>query len=205
MKSKTAAVLATIFVAGCSGGAPSGGGSTNQTPPTDYFSGKIAYDDMTALLAARHNTAYVAPFVEGMPTSGGATFQGYFLAELDTTAQTTRVLGTTTVNANFQFGTMSGSASNFVGVDRTGAMGSYSGGVSMTGGSIGVNRPNDFELPYSGSLSGNGEIVSLSGTLTGDFKADPILGILGEDSTPTASIGGTTFTGQVNLSAEIQP
>lgn len=206
MSSNTAAVLATILVAGCSGGTPSDGGSTGQTPPSDYFSGKIAYDDMTAQLTSKHNTAYVEPFIEGMPSSGGATFEGYFLAVLNTTAQTTRVLGMATVNANFQSGDMWGSASNFVGVDRTGAMDSYSGGISMpVGDHIGVNRPNDFELPYSGSLSGNGEIVSLSGTITGHFKADPVLGILGEDAAPTATIGGSPFTGRVNLSAEIQP
>jgi hypothetical protein len=201
MMVRTFATLALLFSAGCGCGSAPDSTPPGQTPLTDYFSGKIAYDEMTALLAERFNTAFVPPFVEGMPTAGNASYQGYFLAEIQTDPQTTRLLGLATVNANFDSGTISGAASDFVGVDRTGAMDDYSGGVSMTGGSVGVNRPNDFLLPYSGSLNGNGEIVSLSGTLLGTFKGDPVLGILGEDSAPSTAIDSNPFTGQVNLSA----
>lgn len=207
---RTALVLiAGCVLAGCGGGGGAAGNlvvpkNVTQEPPTDYFVAMADYGTMSSALAARSNTAFVEPKIEGMPSSGRAIYDGYFHAELETTALTTRLLGLASVAVDFATDEMVGSATDFIGVDRTGAMSPYSGSVAMTGGNVGVTRPNDFSLPYSGSLDGNGETVVLSGTITGNFKGDPIRGILGTDAM-TGTIDGTPFAGEVDLAATVRP
>jgi hypothetical protein len=195
-----------LGISACGGG--SGGSGTGTPPlsqslPPGVAARESLFDAASGRLSARSNTAFVAPFIEGMPSDGTATYEGILFVELDTAALATELYGVARVSADFKESTMSGGVTNFFGTDRNGSEAPYTGSVALSNGDIGVTRPNDFDLDYNGSLNGNGEIVLLSGTLDGDFKADPIRGILARDTSPTANIGGTPVTGRLSLAAEV--
>jgi hypothetical protein len=205
---RTHALLLILTLAACGGGAapkPGPGGPAAPPPPASFDTLETAYIGANARLAARSNTAFIPPLIEGMPTTGGATYTGVMFVELDTAGMTTQLYGNADVTANFDASSMSGSVTDFYGRDRTGSQAAYTGAVSLTNGTIGAARPNAFDLDFSGALSGNGESISLSGTMDGDFKGDPIRGILGVDTTPTANIDANPFTGRVLLAAEVDP
>jgi len=199
MKVQALAAVAALLLAGCGGG----GGTLGQNPPQDFLTAKTAYEAVEGRLAARSNTAYVPPFIEGMPSSGTATYRGYVFADLQTPSQNTELYGQATITANFapSGGTMSGTASNFFGKDNSGAEASYAGQLTFSNGVINVDRKNDFDLNYSGTLTGNGDTVVLSGKIDGDFKGDPIRGIYGTD-TMTGTVNGTGYPGNLILVAE---
>lgn len=147
-------------------------------------------------------SAFVPPLVEGMPSTGRATYSGYLRAILDTPVEKTRLLGEASVRADFDNGTLTGAVTDFAGKDRKGAKDKYTGSLNLSDGVIGARVPNDFDLNYAGTLNGNGERVRLVGTLTGKFKGDPIRGLLGSDDTPIARIDGGDVTGTVDIAVE---
>ena len=202
-----------VALAACGGGGGSGGGGGGFTVPTPLFSNippgvasrATLYNDATADLAARHNTAFVGPdVIEGIPDSGEVDFLGLLYVNADTPGNATELYGQANLTANFSSSTMSGTLTDFFGTDRTGAEDAYSGTLAVTNGAIGkpaLAQVNDFAFDYGGTLTGNGESVALSGTIDGKFKADPMRGLLGSDGSPTLQIDGDPFAAEVNLTA----
>lgn len=196
-----------VWLAACGG---SGGSSTgvageppilppSATPSEAFGFSDTGYTQRTAALGARSNTAFVAPLIEGMPDSGTAFYDGLVRVDLNTTGADTILFGQARVEADFDAQSLSGDVSDVVGRDSGGDVAAYAGDLALTNGDIGVNRPNDFTLDYGGTLTGNGETIALSGTLAGDFKADPILGLLGSDTSPIATVDGLGVTGAVGM------
>lgn len=176
-----------------------------EVPPDVRFDVlQTAYVASEARLEARSNTAFVEPYIEGMPTSGGAVYSGYMAVDLATAGGGTVLFGEVDVIADFAAGTLRGSAGDFVGHDRTRTIDTYAGTISMTDGRIGVVRPNAFTIDYGGILTGNAEAISVSGTIDGNFKGDPIRGLLGYDTDPLAVVDGVIVGGQVGLAVETQ-
>ncbi|MBT8459947.1 MAG: hypothetical protein KJN60_09785, partial [Boseongicola sp.] len=116
----------------------------------------------------------------------------------------TVLYGEAVVDADFATSSLTGTGSEFVGQDRDGAFDHYAGTIGLSDGKIGINRPNDFRIDYSGILTGNHEAIGLGGTIEGDFKGDPIRGLLGYDLSPTAVVDGVIFPGEVGLAVEVQ-
>lgn len=205
--------MGLFALAACGGGGGGGGGGSGFNIPDPTLADLPPGVDARAALFtaasdrldARSNTAFIEPYIEGMPSSGSAEFVGILYALSATPGENTELYGQANVTAYFGSGTMSGIVSDFWGLDRTGSEAFYAGTVNLTNGDIAVDRRNDFTLDYSGDLSGNGEAVSLSGTLDGDFKADPILGILAIDIAPDVEIDTTPYTSVVALTAERVP
>lgn len=206
---------ALITLAACGGGGGGGGGGGFDIPdptladlPPGVDARAALYTAASARLGARSNTAFIEPYIEGMPSSGTADFVGILYVLSTTPGSNTELYGQADLTANFSSSTMSGSLTDFFGTDRTGAEDAYTGSLAVSGGVIGkpaLDRQNDFAFDYDGTLTGNGESIALSGTVDGKFKADPILGLLGVDVAPTVEIDGTPYTSVVALTAERVP
>lgn len=141
---RTPALLLILTLAACGGGAapkPGPGGPAAPPPPASFDTLETAYIGANARLAARSNTAFIPPLIEGMPTTGGATYTGVMFVELDTAGMTTQLYGNADVTANFDVSSMSGSVTDFYGRDRTGSQAAYTGAISLTDGTIGAARP----------------------------------------------------------------
>lgn len=200
--------LCAAAVAGCGGGG--GNGSVGNEPPPDGATAAELFDFYQAAYTARtdrldelNNTAWVAPVVEGMPTTGTAAFEGYIDVVLDTPTAQTELLGDTRLSADFDAGTIAGQATNFAGRDANGDYDLYTGTMTLADGKIGAVRPNDFDIGYKGTLTGNGDKVVVLGSMDGKFKGDPVRGILAEDTDPTASVDGTAVTGSITMAVEL--
>lgn len=202
-KTAMAGVL-TLSLTGC-GGSGSGAPPAPASPPEDAFNFlATSYVGAEARLSARSNTAFVAPFIEGMPTTGTATYEGNMSVAIATPGENTVLYGVAVVDADFATSSLTGTGSGFVGQDREGSFDHYAGTIGLTDGKIGINRPNDFRVEYSGILTGNDEAIGLSGMIEGDFKGDPIRGLLGEDLSPIAVLDGVIFPAEIRLAVEVQ-
>lgn len=201
--------LCTAVLAGCGGGS-GGGGSVGNEPPPEEASPVELFDFYQAAFTARYdrlddlyNTAWVEPFEEGMPITGKAEFEGYIDVVLDTPKAQTELLGDARLSADFDAGTLEGSATDFAGRDANGDYDFYTGTMTLADGKIGAQKPNDFDIGYKASLTGNGDTVVLLGSMEGKFKGDPVRGILAEDTDPTATVDGTSVTGSVTMAVEM--
>ena len=195
-------VLGALGLAGC-------GGSSQ--PSKTELPLEVAFDVLAtsfvgaeARLTARSNTAFIPPFIEGMPTTGDVRYLGFMSARLATPGGDTVLYGEAAVDTDFSANSVTGVVTDFVGHDRTGSIAGYDGTIVLTNGKIGIERPNDFRVDYSGILTGNNEAVGLSGTIGGDFKGDPIRGLLGYDSDPLAVVDGVITEAQIGLAVETQ-
>ena len=108
------------------------------------------------------------------------------------------------MEADFSTSSLAGTGSRFVGQDRDGGFDHYEGTIGLSDGKIGIDRPNDFRINYSGILSGNDQAIGLSGTIDGDFKGDPIRGLIGGDLSPITVVDGAVFPGEIGLVVEVQ-
>ena len=209
---RTGLAISLLALAACGGGGGGGGGGgfTVPTPlfsdiPPGFDSRATLFEDATAALDARSNTAFIGPdVIEGIPDSGEVDFLGLLYVNAATPGTATELYGQANLTANFGSQTMTGTLSDFFGVDRTGTEDAYSGSLAVTGGVIGkpaLAQVNDFAFDYAGTLTGNGEDVTLEGTVDGKFKADPIRGLLGSDDAPSLEIEGVAYSNEVNLTA----
>lgn len=170
--------IGVMGLAGCGGGA-------------DYAEAYAARSDannaMLDRLDARFNTAF-----DGMPTAGSATYTGYaVIKHSDGVSDDAQFLGDASVTADFANGTVEGQASNFGGWHNNSAVGSYSGSVVLSGGVIGINRPNDLGAYFSGTLVRGADTIVIDGGMIGDFKGTPIIGAITEiDADSTMTING---------------
>lgn len=221
------ATLAMIAALSACGG--SGGGTVTTTPdvtfpvaadpPTTgpasellqfYLDAELA---METRLDQRSNTAFVdnpatalIEPIEGVPDSGTADYAGYMTLVVEDGGAVLRLYGDAALEADFNAnGAFSGSVTDFAGGRDAGTNAAYTGSVALSGGGIGQGVPNDIAMDYSGALTGNGEDVTVSGTLIGKFKGDPIVGLEANDPALTGTIGTAAATGNAQLVAETLP
>ena len=170
------------------------------TPAEAFGLYETAFFGISDGLDDRFNTAFFGDTViEGMPGSGTRTYNGVIAITLNTPDGATVLFGGASVDADFGGGTLSGDAGDFAGRDRDGIFDDYAGTLDLNSGTIGGIVPNDFDLAYIGTLTGNGEVIDLDGTLIGKFKADPILGLRGSDTGDIATVDSVATTGTIDL------
>ncbi len=102
------------------------------------------------------------------------------------------LLGGANLNANFGANqpTLSGSITNLFGADYNDDIDQYSGTIQIRNGYIGDDLHNTITATYAGTVSGNGETISMSGTMDGIVLGNPrplAIDILGDG---TSTIGG---------------
>lgn len=173
-------VVGVIGLAGC--------GGSGSTSFADAFAARSdANNAMLGRLNSKPNTSFV-----GMPTVGSATYNGYaVIKHTNGVIDDAQFLGDAQITADFGAGTVSGQASNFEGWHNDGPLGSYAGTVTLSGGVIGMSRPNDLGAFINGTLVQGPDTIVISGGMFGDFKGTPILGAVTQiDAQSTMTING---------------
>lgn len=217
MRNVLSAIAMVAVLASCGGG---GGGTPGgpAAPPKPvpvvtgsafdtFASFETAFDAFEAEKTAQFHTAYTGGV--SFPTSGTASFSGMYRSVLDGAGTPTVLIGLADVTADFEAGTIAGGADSFVGQIGGGATGFYAGSVTFTDGKIGKDagllpepRQNDFGFDYAGTLTGNGQVIELSGSnQMGKFLQTPITGIEAT-GTSTATINGLPVTDEMSLYAD---
>ena len=148
-------------------------------------------------LDALPNTAFRA-----IPASGTASYAGdAALSVVDAGYQEYLLLGRSAMQVDFANTTVSGILSEFHGgaapagqVFPTENV-DFAGSIVLTGGGIGIFRPNDFDGTFAGTLTGAGHVIALNGPYLGDFKGTPIKGIVASNVTNSGSADQATVDG----------
>ena len=196
-----AACTVLSLVAGC------GGGSTSLSLQEQFDKDSGSAEAMAARLVERSKS----PF-DIFANAGVVTYNGYAVVGVDTADQSTELLGETTIVADFDTSVVTGTMGNFVGAaapltqTETPAVAVYSGTLTLANGLVdGLNRPNQFGADFSGTLTGQGNVITLDGALIGDFKGGPLRnGIVGvsTDAVTTTTLNGIAAEGVVGIIAE---
>lgn len=232
---RVTAVVALGLLAGCGGGDGGAGTASNPVGPT-------AAGDPVAFNNSVINPGYQAdldslvgdPFdgttgtpnsaFKAIPTSGTATYTGYALLGINRAnsqpgAPRLTIEGTSTLAADFGAGSITGSATNFVGGptgDQNTTTGKFPelspptyfpGSLTLTGcigtqNGCSATRPNQVAVTYTGQVSNGTYAVSTSGSTTGDFKGTPIKGIVITDGASTYIVNGTAEPGVLAVLAK---
>lgn len=147
-----------------------------------------------------------------IPDVGQVTYSGASLISVDTATESTLLIGQASVVADFTANSMSGSMSNFVGGTRpvgaapdaaTTDYARYDGSLTLDNGIIVSVGPIDFVVDFSGTLTGNGDQIVLSGTMPGEFRGNPgIAGVLAETPLGSATVNGVATDAIVGFYAE---
>ena len=171
--------------------------STGPAPEPGFTQEAYSFVDTGTQLSGVFNTAFT-----GMPVSGSAGFVGQSGMVMTSAAGDDYLfLGDAAMLADFQNATMAGTMGSFRGVvlpggaGPAGAVTDYAGTILLSGGSIGVARPNDFDGDFAGTLTGGGNVIFVTGDIYGDFKGTPIRAVMGSSSAaglipPTGTING---------------
>jgi len=201
---------------GAGGGTLSDGDKTLAPKPPILLTGSAfdrfasystAFDAYETEKLAQFHTA----FIDGVsfPTTGTADFEGLWKNTLDAAGTPTVLIGVADMDADFAAKTFSGEATDFVGQIDGGATAAYAGTVTLLNGEIGKDGPttaqNDLRFNYAGTLTGNSQVVELSGSnnLNGKFLQTPITGIEATGS-GTATINGGSVTDDMAVYADRQ-
>ena len=138
--------------------------------------------------------------------SGSASFDGgaaiavnpeTFLGELQ--GGDAVLIGDANVNVNFRTETVSGSVTNVFGVDNIDRLDEYSGTIRLSGGNI---DGNDLSANYSGTLRGNGDTITMSGEMNGEFLGNPNIRALEIGGNGTGRLNGSTSQVVIGIVAE---
>lgn len=151
-----------------------------------------------------------------MPTTGSATFHGAGRLVIDPdpnqTSDDIRLVGDSTLTADFGKGRVTGSLTNLSGVTDVSTVDATPlqahGEISLGDGLSGIgndrdgqitDRANEWYADYGGQLTFQGETILLGGIIVGDFRGnrtDPIdgqtavKGMVGYDRDGTATLNG---------------
>ena len=199
-------VLAVTLVTGV---AACGGGDGDVTPPP-IGDGDIR-EDFTAMqerLDTLFNTAFLPPD-NAIPSSGTAEFRGFMKVDVTGASVPIDLTGTARITADFGASTLTGSATDFEGLEGN-VVSAYSGTIDFVDGRIGRSavplageQPNDVRLGYQGSLDGDDKLVTLDGEAFGKLKGSPIQGLVAASAPgETVTIGGVETEANVTIIAE---
>lgn len=240
---RVAAVGAVLLLAGCGGsGATAGAGAassgcgcgsstqvTAASDPVDYYNnvlvpGYNSYHD--ELYGDTYTGATAMANTTTMPTTGTATYTGYAAVAGNydnavTTQPNIVAVGTAELSADFGTGSLSGSATNFVGGPfgppdpktgnrtPTAKVQYYAGTVTVSNGCIGtangcsnVTQPYQVSANYKGTLTGGGNTVAVSGQALGDFKGTSAQGVTLLTNTGTVTLNGAKVDGGLQIYAK---
>jgi len=209
------ALVATLSACGGGGGSSGGGGPSIPAPkplPTvsaSAFDTFVNFETAHSVNEAEKMSQFHAAFTAGQfPTTGTVNFIGTWRNVLDASGTPTILIGLADVDANFATTTFSGTIDEFVGEINGGATGFYAGIVTISNGEIGKAAPgpgsaqNDIRFDYAGNLTGNGQVIVLSGSNDmGKFLQTPITGVEATGSS-TATLDGLSVTDDMSLYAD---
>ena len=134
------------------------------------------------------NTGILPITRANMPTSGSSTYHGYAIMDVELTpVKNILLIGTSKLTAGFATGVVTGAASGFYGVATTGVPGPlytdtpmpYQGTLTLSNGCTGakpgcsVTDVAQFTGTMAGTLTGAGNTITTSNTLSGQFYANP--------------------------------
>jgi hypothetical protein len=199
-------VIAATLMTGL---AACGGGNADSEPP-QFGDGDIR-EDFTAMqerLDGLFNTAFLPPD-NAIPTSGTAEFRGFMKVDIAGATVPIDLTGTAVLTADFGASTLTGSATDFEGLEGA-VVSAYSGTVDFVDGRIGRSavplageQPNDVRLGYQGSLDGAGKLVTLDGEALGKLKGSPIQGLVASSAPgETVNVDGVDTEANVTIIAE---
>ncbi|WP_341367455.1 hypothetical protein [Yoonia sp. BS5-3] len=184
--------VALSAVSGCSGGSSAGdddpiggggGGGTDPDPidlPSDLnvatAAESAAYYDIVNTDFPTVRSAAVAGGGTPLPTTGTVTYEGYMNLIVGNATVSANVIGAATVQASFASATLSGSATDFMGVaideyDTT-QVAHYEGTITIDNGDIfaGTDGSADVDFDISGTLDNGLNLFAVDGNLVGGFN-----------------------------------
>lgn len=141
--------------------------------------------------------------------TGSASFSGYAGIVAGSDYNLTVLVGDADLTVNFNgSGSVNGTVSNISGVagfntysaSETGTIDDYSGNIAISGGSVGSG--NAVRANYNGTLRGNGDTLSVGGTMYGQFYGNPNIRAVELEGYDYATLNGSTTTAGVFVTAE---
>jgi hypothetical protein len=207
-------MLGALSGCGGGGGTASGVASNWQADPSGFYAtNQPLQNAMVNNLNALSNSTYKAM----QQQTGTATYNGYARVVMTTPTTPIELLGLATLDANFSTETISGNLTSFAGnyqnttttpITVKSPQVAYTGSIAVTNGCIGTangcaaTRPNQFVADFSGTLTGQGNTLGLTGGMAGDFKGSPVIqGIEAAANSGAPTLNGVNTTGSLTIAA----
>ncbi|WP_162561711.1 hypothetical protein [Yoonia vestfoldensis] len=188
--------LLAIFVmlSGCGGGGDSpGSGIDPRVARLDIYDGqriRVLGDPGAGVMG-------MAPTTRDLPVDGRAQFAGFATLRVEG-AQPLVLFGDAQLDVDFGASAVSGAMAGFFGTVPGAGVQDFTGEVAITDGPV----ARDLRLTYGGALSGGGQQLALSGSMTGAFLGDPVIALSAADLDPVVVQNGVTRNGTLVLVAE---
>jgi hypothetical protein len=190
------------------------GSSDGANAPTlrEQFLATVAEGDA---ISDRYQPPRLATTPLNMPDTGQVTYNGASGVIVETPTSITLLAGDARVVADFATNTLSGNMSNFIGVtgpntddpseEVLDSATAYTGELSVTNGVIGSIVASGVAADFGGTLTGQGNVIVIDGTMIGQFFGNPNpVGLLmnSNEATTTTTLNGVAVTGTAGISAE---
>ncbi len=160
----------------------------------DFVDDRDEFETRREMLNARSNTAFSA-----VPDTGTSTYRGEASLGVGTRENGVVLLGDAALTVDFGANTVDGVLDNFSGFDTDEDFSDYNGSLILEDGVLGVDRPNDLESQIVGTLSGDGNTITVDAFWEGDLRGTPIGGILGNTiaNDSVFTLGGSEVAGGI--------
>lgn len=142
----------------------------------------------------------MAPTTSDLPVDGNVQFAGFATLRVEG-AQALVLFGDARLDVDFGANRVGGAMTGFFGTVPGAGVQDFAGEVAVTDGPV----ARDLRLSYTGALSGAGQQLALSGTLTGGFLGDPVAALSAGDLDPVIVQNAVTRTGTLVVVAERAP
>ncbi|MBR2574362.1 MAG: hypothetical protein IKE14_08540 [Loktanella sp.] len=139
----------------------------------------------------------VAPTTGALPVDGSARFTGFATLRVEG-AQELVLIGDARLDVDFGTARASGRMHRFFGTVPGRGVQDFGGEITISDGPV----ARDLQLRYAGALSGAGQLLAVSGTMTGVFLGDPVSALSASDLDPLLAQNGVARTGILVLVAE---
>ncbi|WP_322892089.1 MULTISPECIES: hypothetical protein [unclassified Yoonia] len=140
----------------------------------------------------------MAPTTSNLPVDGSAQFAGFATLRVEG-AQPLVLFGDARLDIDFGASAVSGAMTGFFGTVPGAGVQDFAGEVTVTQGHV----ARDLRLTYGGALSGGGQQLALSGSMTGAFLGDPATALSAADLDPVVVLNGVLRNGTLVLVTEI--
>jgi hypothetical protein len=186
------------ILSGCGGGGGGGGDS-----PGSGIDPRLARLDIYAAQRVRvlgdpgAGVMGMAPTTAALPVDGRAQFTGFATLRVEG-AQELVLIGDARLDVDFGTARASGRMDRFFGTVPGRGVQDFGGDITINDGPV----ARDPQLSYAGALSGAGQVLAVSGTMTGVFLGDPVRTLSASDLDPLLAQNGVVRTGTLVLVAE---
>lgn len=139
----------------------------------------------------------IAPATSDLPVDGSVQFVGFATLRVEG-AQPLVLFGDVRLDVDFGASAVSGAMTGFFGTVPGAGVQDFAGEVTVADGQI----ARDLRLTYGGALSGGGQQLALSGSMTGALLGDPVTALSAADLDPVVVQNSVMRTGTLVLVAE---